>query len=214
MYSTDVFDEITAKYVCEPNLNTQFIVRKGDKYYLSYLSNTTQTTQDVFENTKKSIETILHSGYLSVDTMNDKRFKDIIIEFDKINPEDKLQINFEFFVDSSPIILSSENILVIDKLGNSLNNLGTEKILTEFINYSAQHISNDEPSNTTYSHKYGTLFEIDNRKFSITGRTHVRIPVFGKGRLPSFILKIKANKFYEFINYALIYKEKNINRRA
>ena len=214
MYSVDIFDRIVAPYICEPNLNTQFIIQKGESYKLGYITNGTNDYQDTYEDSSTPIQTTLMSGYLSVDTMNDKRFKDMIIEFDKITTNNTLNIHFEFFVDSSPIILSSESILIIDKLKNSLSNVSTDKILTGFNDYSAYHIADPIVPDTVVKQTYGTVFQINDEKFSITGRTHVRIPVFGKGRLPSFILKIKASKFYEFINYALIYKEKNINRRS
>lgn len=215
MYSIDICDELFTNYICEPNLNTQFIIKNNTEYLLAYFENGTSDFQDNYANQKIiPIQTLLHSGYLSVDTMNDKRFKDIIIEFDQINANNTLSINFEFFVDSSPIILSSENILVIDKVNSTFDDVEPDNTLSEFINYSAHHISNNAPDNNSRSQSYGTVFDINNQKLSITGRTHVRIPVFGKGRLPSFILKIKAPKFYEFINYALIYKEKNINRRS
>jgi hypothetical protein len=156
------------------------------------------------------------SGYLSVDTMNDKRFKDIIIEFDKIDPMAKLYMNCEFFVDGSPIILSDATAVIIDKLTGAI--METEKVLSDYRDYELHHIgtsSYDTPSDTiTREQMFGTTFEIDNQVYSTTGRTHMRIPVYGKGRLPSFILKIESDKGYEFINYALIYKEKNINRRS
>ena len=47
----------------------------------------------------------------------------------------------------------------------------------------------------------------------VQGRSQIRIPVFGKGRLPSMAIKVVSKYPYEIVDYSIIYKEKNINRR-
>lgn len=214
MYSTTLFNRIIANYICEPNVNHQFVVSQGSEVCMSFFTNVyTLDYQDIDTvSTSIPIITMLNSGYLSVDTMNDKRFKDLIIELDNINPEAKLYLDCEFFVDGSPMVLSDIDALIIDKVSGAV--LESEKVLSEYKTFEAHHIGYPEDQSVSRSQNFGTTFKIDNKVYSMTGRTHIRIPVYGKGRLPSFILKIKSDKFYEFINYALIYKEKNINRRT
>lgn len=214
MYSTTLFDRIIANYICEPNVNHQFVVSQGSEVCMSFFTNVYTLDYKDIDTVSTSIPiiTMLNSGYLSVDTMNDKRFKDLIIELDNINPEAKLYLDCEFFVDGSPMVLSDVDALIIDKVSGAV--LESEKVLSEYKTFEAHHIGYPEDLSVSRSQNFGTTFKIDNKVYSMTGRTHIRIPVYGKGRLPSFILKIKSDKFYEFINYALIYKEKNINRRT
>jgi hypothetical protein len=214
MYSTTLFDRIIANYICEPNVNHQFVVSKDDTTCMSFFTNVyTLDYKDIdAEGNFIPIITMLNSGYLSVDTMNDKRFKDLIIELDNINPEAKLYLDCEFFVDGSPMLLSDTDALIIDKVSGAI--LESEKVLSEYKTFEAHHIGYPKDDTVSRSQNFGTTFKIDNKVYSMTGRTHIRIPVYGKGRLPAFTLKIRADKFYEFINYALIYKEKNINRRT
>ena len=217
MYSTDIFNNIIANNIFEAPLNNQFVVKYNGLNYIAYFLNTKQEQgyndslgSDIENNVP--IQTILNSGYLSVDTMNDKRFKDIIIEFDNIIKESKLNIDCEFFIDGSPMVISDTDIMIVNKLtGDSeyeTNKIYTDNVSTELINLDCEA----DPTKT-YTRRYGKSFILDTNIYSISGRTHVRIPVFGKGRLPLFILIITSDKYYEFINYALIYKEKNINRR-
>ena len=72
------------------------------------------------------------------------------------------------------------------------------------------HISN---RGDTYTQIYGAEFDLSNSHYTTSGRCHFRLPVFGKGRLPSFVLKLSSENIYEFLSFSLIYKEKNINRR-
>jgi hypothetical protein len=220
MYSTELFDKINFCYISEPNLNNQFIVTDKENMYIAYFKNT-YTSE--YKDTSVAgigdcdIVTIINSGYLSVDTMNDKRFKDLIIELDNINPDSNVLVECNFFVDGAPILLSDVDVLVIDKTSGL--ELPTENVIELLKKYDIYHIGNSPTENDSneyelISERYGTAFTIGNNTYSSSGRTHVRIPVFGKGRLPSFTLQIKSEKFYEFINYALIYKEKNINRRS
>lgn len=220
MYSTELFEKIHMCYIGEPNLNNQFIVSNKGNIYIAYFRNT--YTTDYKDTSSSSIEnynivTTINSGYLSVDTMNDKRFKDLIIELDNINPDSNVLVECNFFIDGAPILLSDVDVLVIDKTSGL--ELPTENVIELLKKYDIYHIGNSPTENNSneyelISEKYGTAFTIGDNTYSSSGRTHVRIPVFGKGRLPSFTLQIKSDKFYEFINYALIYKEKNINRRS
>ena len=219
MYSTDSIDFVSTMYICEPNYNNQFISKYEGKSYFSYFItayNTSYSDKNEQSDINKEIPTMLDSGYLSVDTMNDKRFKDLIIELDNINPEYNLQIDCEFFVDGSPILLSDIDVVTVDKGPNPNKNIDTDKILTDYVNYDLYHIQgypNPESNTQTIHREFGRPFIVGDKTYTTIGRTHLRIPVYGKGRLPSFVLKIKSEGFYEFINYSLIYKEKNINRR-
>lgn len=219
MYSTESIDYINTMYICEPNYNNQFISMCNNESCFSYFVtayNTSYIDKNELNNTINKIPTMLDSGYLSVDTMNDKRFKDLIIELDNINPEYNLQIDCEFFIDGSPILLSDIDVVTIDKGPNPNKEINTDKVLTDYINYDLYHIQgypNPDSNIQTIHREFGRPFIVGDKTYTTIGRTHLRIPVYGKGRLPSFVLKIKSEGFYEFINYSLIYKEKNINRR-
>ena len=220
MYSSQLFDEIKQIYICEPQLNNQFLVKKGSNNYIVYFkylwgteySDKNKTGES---ETKLPITTTINSGYLSVDTMNDKRFKDIILELDNIDPSARLTMKCDFFIDGSPILLSDTDILVIDKLNNQTNITSdeVEDVFDKEYVSDVHHLFTTDGTNNQQK-LFGKLFVLDNTVYSITGRTHIRIPVFGKGRLPLFNLQIQSDKFYEFINYSMIYKEKDINRRA
>ena len=153
--------------------------------------------------------------------MNDKRFKDIIIEFDNIKrykDGSDMEIKCNFFIDGTPMFISEpNNIQVEDQHGEPLGEIEPHVPLKdEYFNTALHHISDqnrDSNDSFTIDSTYGVAFELDDSMYTNVGRTHVRIPVFGKGRLPSFTLRIVTKNNYEFINYSLIYKEKNINRR-
>lgn len=214
MYSSTLFNKVICPYVCEPNFNKQFIVENEGVYFVSYFKNVMDSLyQDIHKDTSFEplvIQTMINTGYLSVDTMNDKRFKDIIIELDNIDKQAELDIDCEFFIDGSPILLSDSSVLVVDKVTGEVLNV-PEKELSEFKHYESKYINSIQ---SILPNTFGKSFLYDSSVYTTIGRTHIRIPVFGKGRLPLFILKIKSNRAYEFINYAMIYKEKNINRRS
>lgn len=217
MYSTDSIDFVKNCYICEPNYNTQFITSCDKHICFSYFLTTYNleySDYNKFSNYKPNIKTMIDSGYLSVDTMNDKRFKDLIIELDNIDPNYNLQIDCEFFVDGSPMLLSDLDIVTVDRVKNVETQIETDKVLSNYVDYDLHHIQGlPVGSERTIHREFGRPFLVDNKVYTTVGRTHLRIPVYGKGRLPSFMLKIESNGFYEFINYSLIYKEKNINRR-
>lgn len=217
MYSTDSVDSIKTNYISEPNYNNQFISLVDGKDCFSYFLNTYNLEYyDSNNNNGKNIpiRTMIDSGYLSVDTMNDKRFKDLIIELDNIDPNYGLQIDCEFFVDGSPMLLSDLDVVTVDRRSTINTQVSSDKVLSNYIDYDLQHIQGSpEGTERTIHREFGRPFVVDGSVYTTVGRTHLRIPVYGKGRLPSFMLKIESGGFYEFINYSLIYKEKNINRR-
>lgn len=217
MYSTDTIDFVKTNYICEPNYNNQFITSWAEHICFSYFLNTYNLEYHDYNklsDTKTPIKTMIDSGYLSVDTMNDKRFKDLIIELDNIDPNYSLQIDCEFFVDGSPILLSDLDVVTVDRRSNIDTNVTTDKVLSNYVDYDLHHIQGlPVGSEKTIHREFGKPFIVNDRVYTTVGRTHLRVPVYGKGRLPSFMLKIESSGFYEFINYSLIYKEKNINRR-
>lgn len=216
-YSSTLFDDIKQIYICEPQLNNQFLVTyNGSNYiaYFKYLWGTEYADKNMTGETitKQSICTTINSGYLSVDTMNDKRFKDIILELDNIDSNAQLKMECNFFVDGTPVLLSDTDVLVIDKTTNDTN-ISTDYEFDDEHVADVHHIFKTDGTDDQQK-LFGKLFKLDNTVYGITGRTHIRVPVFGKGRLPLFTLQITSDKFYEFINYSMIYKEKNINRRS
>lgn len=217
MYSTDSIDFVKNCYICEPNYNTQFITSWALHICFSYFLTTYNleySDYNKLSESKSNIKTMIDSGYLSVDTMNDKRFKDLIIELDNIDPNYNLQVDCEFFVDGSPILLSDLDVVTVDRVKDVKTQVETDKVLSNYVDYDLHHIQTlPVGSERTIHREFGRPFLVDNKVYTTVGRTHLRIPVYGKGRLPSFMLKIESNGFYEFINYSLIYKEKNINRR-
>lgn len=222
VYTSGLFKTLNASYIAEPQLGVQFITSDGVSLSLTYLNPSYGKPIDVIykdgTETALPIDTYLDSGYLSVDTMNDKRFKDIILELDNIKQDDKdssMILYCNFFIDGTPILISeNDTIQIEDEYGSPLDPM----IPLHGIEFQTKlhHISEsnrDSKDEFIFDNTYGVAFELGNRVFTNVGRTHVRIPVFGKGRLPSFTLRIRTKNNYEFINYSLIYKEKNINRR-
>lgn len=225
LYYSPTFTELNNPYIAEPQLGVQYITTDENVKRLTFLNSVHIDPVDkVYDGDgiiKTDIETYLDTGYLSVDTMNDKRFKDIIIEFDNIkrNKDDsEMNIQCNFFIDGTPMFISEpNNIQVENQHGETLGEIEPYVPLKEeYFNTSLHHISDsNRDSNDPFviDSTYGVAFKLDDSMYTNVGRTHVRIPVFGKGRLPSFTLRIVTKNNYEFINYSLIYKEKNINRR-
>lgn len=212
-----IIDYIIASYICEPRYNNQFITKTSNSTLYSLTIFDNNNSIDINKDkhyinnelaNDRVIDCYIDSGYLSVDTMNDKRFKDLIIEFDRIL--DDLVVACNFYIDGTPVLVTNQNALLIDKYNNvkeienclDLNTLGpTTKVSLELYDSDEYNF-------------YGSIYKInsDNPVFT-SNRTHLRIPLFGKGRLPSFTLVMNSEKPFEFINYSIIYKEKNINRR-
>lgn len=240
IYHSKTFTELNNAYISEPQLGLQFITsiseavkprtihpisRTKNVQRLTFLNQIHLEPVDVVYRgesaNSKPIETYLDSGYLSVDTMNDKRFKDIIIEFDNIKRykgDSSMEIHCNFFIDGTPMLISEpNNIQVENQEGVILGDIEPHVPLKEeSYNTVLHHITDedkDSHSDFVFDNTYGVAFKLDDKMYSNVGRTHVRIPIFGKGRLPSFTLRIVTQNNYEFINYSLIYKEKNINRR-
>lgn len=225
LYYSPTFTELNNPYIAEPQLGVQYITTDENVKRLTFLNSVhidpVDKVYDGNDATKTDIETYLDTGYLSVDTMNDKRFKDIIVEFDNIkrNKDDSdMYIHCNFFIDGTPMLISEpNNIQVENQYGNVLGDIEPHIPLKEEpFNTILYHISDsNRDSNDPFviDSTYGVAFKLDDSMYTNVGRTHVRIPVFGKGRLPSFTLRIVTKNNYEFINYSLIYKEKNINRR-
>jgi hypothetical protein len=217
MYSTNSIDFVKNCYICEPNYNTQFITSWAEHICFSYFRTTYNleySDNNKLSETKTPIKTMIDSGYLSVDTMNDKRFKDLIVELDNIDPNHRLEIDCEFFVDGSPMLLSDLDVVTVNRRSKVETEVYSDKVLSNYIDYDLHHIQGlPVGTEKTIHREFGRPFVVDDKIYTTVGRTHLRIPVYGKGRLPSFMLKIESDGFYEFINYSLIYKEKNINRR-
>src|SRR5690606_2353983 len=133
------------------------------------------------------------SGFLSVDTMNDKRFKDLIFEFNNIGGSE-LSLIPNFFVDGIPTLVVDDSALI-------------------FVEDGAIECSDPKeiPTSMVFGNEYG--FKLSDSTFGTSERLRVRFPVWGKGRMPQFTLRITAKDDYELLNFSLIYKEKNIERR-
>lgn len=233
LYYSPTFTELNNPYISEPQLGVQYITTNENVKRLTFLNSVhTDPVDKVYDGntvTDTDIETYLDTGYLSVDTMNDKRFKDIIIEFDNIKRyfdntpgveefKSDMDIKCNFFIDGTPMFISEQNNIQIEnQYGESLGEIEPHiPLKDEYFNTALHHISDpNRDSNNPFviDSTYGIAFKLGDSMYTNVGRTHVRIPVFGKGRLPSFTLRIVTKNNYEFINYSLIYKEKNINRR-
>lgn len=228
---------ITSAYICEPNINTQYITYDSINKQFGILY------QDYNNISRDNVECILDTGFLSIDPLNDKRFKDIIIDFNNIANciyYDKLDRNCiniynNFFIDGIPITLSDNNPAIEfdyenEQEPNSVPVYDEGDYKFGFVNdidyrneqelpfgYNIQNWSNvntrpyDNADNTTPTVKPNIIKS--NYHIKVQGRSQIRIPVFGKGRLPSIAIKFIAKYPYEIVGYSIIYKEKNINRR-
>ena len=199
--------KIISFYTFEPNLGVQFtIVDSADKLNNMYVNDKIGVFKDNFAGVDYPIETIINSGFLGVDTLNDKRFKDLIFDFNNIAGKSAINIKCSFFVDGIPIVIGGETSpIIVDDYGGLADETEYTEGQSQFL-----HISN---RGDTYTQIYGAEFDLSNSHYTTSGRCHFRLPVFGKGRLPSFVLKLSSENIYEFLSFSLIYKEKNINRR-
>ena len=206
-WTTYSFKDITnfiCSYVCEPNFNYQFLIKKDDNVHVLYFDVTTLESYKDYGDTE--IETIIDSGFLSVDNMKDKRFKNLFLDFNNIKGKADINIDCSFFVDSQPILLAMDTSSILaDEFGAEYGNLdsyGQGKIVYSHVTSEPEVGSN-----------YGINFEINNVGYSVSGRHKCRIDLSGKGRMPSFVIKLTTEQTYELLTYALIYKEKSINIR-
>lgn len=215
LYDCSYVKAINNYYICEPYLNNQFIAKdENDNNVLLILDNidSSNTCKDKVDNviSDTKISCLIESGYLSVDTMNDKRFKDLIIELDRIL--DTLTIKCNFYIDGFPVLIEDQTGLLIDKY-NNVNEVSATRYLDPLV---PEQVISLEQFDAQYNDNYfGVIYKLSSETspYFLGNRNHFRIPLFGKGRLPSFTLEITSNKIFEFINYSIIYKEKNINRR-
>ena len=218
LYDVDssVLNSISAMYICEPYLNKQFIGSNNTSSCLALVNNI-NNGKALDKNIGNSIRTsnissYIESGYLSVDTMNEKRFKDLILEFDKLCGYSPMTIKCNFYIDNSPVLVEDSSALLVDtKLDNVLEIPCIKELSTSNYNKNTIVPLTDYNEGDNF---YGVIYSIgtDNKYFA-SNRTHLRIPLYGKGRLPSFSVEFSKEEPFEFINYSIIYKEKNINRR-
>jgi hypothetical protein len=212
MYDNTNFNIINSSYICEPYYNHQFIItNNGFNIHVAVLETTDRSITKDNDNT--NISCYLNSGYLSVDTMNDKRFKDLIFEFDSLTNKE-LTLKCNFYIDGTPMLITDTEAVVVDQYG-----VDTISIAPDLNVLDSTVIKPISEFDTSPDHKqfYGSIYKIinnsDENAVYSSNRAHLRIPIFGKGRLPSFSIELSSEKPYEFINYSMIYKEKNINRR-
>ena len=214
----DDIDIITAAYVSEANLNNQFIVynENTQQIRLMYFD---QSSYNKLDFDTSPIITTIDTGFISIDQLNDKRFKDIIVDFNDINKYSDLKqtehtvlyVYTNFFIDGSPILLTdNNNSMDFEYDGNMPLVFSEGDYIFKWVNdITSDNIESpnerEQPYGTTIKYKDGNIYSY--------GRNNLRIPVFGKGRLPSIVLKIKSDQNYEIVGYSIIYKEKNINRR-
>ena len=218
LYDVDssILNSVNSMYVCEPYLNKQFIGFNNTTMCLSLINNidNTKSLDKLISNEiiSKNISTYIESGYLSVDTMNEKRFKDLILEFDRLIGTSPVIIKCNFYIDNAPILIDDTSALLIDtKLDNTLEIPCIKELSKSDYNKNTLQPLTEYNNGTNF---YGVIYSIDSTdKYFASNRTHLRIPLYGKGRLPSFSLEFFKNESFEFINYSLVYKEKNINRR-
>lgn len=195
---------ISSPYVCEPNFGAQYIIQNNDTFNTLYLDASKSSKMDY--GTQKIIST-LDTGFLSIDPLNDKRFKNIILDLNNIQKDSIINIYMNFFIDGVPIVLSNNNSTAEFEYTDSSNPPVFKEGDCTF-----KYVLNVD-SNNSQEQPYGTYIDEQNYSINVQGRNQLCIPVFGKGRLPSIVFKIDSNKFYEIVGYSIIYKEKNINIR-
>ena len=195
---------ITSSYVCEPNIGAQYVVVGNETFDVLYLDRSAELKKD-FDDTDITIT--LDTGFLSIDPLNDKRFKDIILDLNHIQKGSVINVFMDFFIDGVPITLSDYNDTAEFEYEEG-------SIVPSFNegNYVFKYVL-DVDASDPYQQPYGTYVEEDNYAIKVQGRNQLRIPVFGKGRLPSIVFKISTDKHYEIVGYSIIYKEKNVNIR-
>lgn len=195
---------ITSSYVCEPNIGTQYVVVGLQTFDILYLDRSAELKKDF---NSRDITITLDTGFLSIDPLNDKRFKDIILDLNNIQKGSVINVFMNFFIDGVPITLSDYNDTADFEYEEG-------SIVPSFNegNYVFKYVL-DVDASDPYQQPYGTYVEEDDYAIKVQGRNQLRIPVFGKGRLPSIVFKISTDKHYEIVGYSIIYKEKNVNIR-
>lgn len=199
---------IISPYLFESTYGIRYAVLDGNGNFNDmYMSHQGESKIDIGINDTKTIEVIIDSGFLSVDAQNEKRFKSLIFDFNNIASKESLITECIFFVDGKPINMGYDTSAVL------VDNYGSEKDITSsgypegdnvFV-----HISNVGED----QYYYGKRFTISNTDWTYSGRSNLTLPVFGMGRLPSFVIRITAEHKYELLSYSIIYKEKDINTR-
>lgn len=195
---------ITSPYVCEPNIGAQYVIVGNETFDVLYLDRSAELKKDFNED---NIVITLDTGFLSIDPLNDKRFKDIILDLNHIQKGSVIDVFMNFFIDGIPITLSDHNDTAEFEYEEG-------SVIPSFNegNYVFKYVL-DVDASDPYQQPYGTYVEEENYAIKVQGRNQLRIPVFGKGRLPSIVFKISTDKHYEIVGYSIIYKEKNVNIR-
>ena len=201
---TPSIKDITGVYVCEPNIGTQYVVTNGDGFDVLYLDNSSELRKDFGLD---DIITTLDTGFLSIDPLNDKRFKDIILDLNHIQTDSVISVFMNFFIDGIPITLSDNNNTA--EFEYTPNSTPPEFTEGDYLFKYVLDVNASDPQ----QQPYGTYISEDDYSIRVQGRNQLRIPVFGKGRLPSIVFKISTDRYYEIVGYSIIYKEKNVNIR-
>lgn len=220
--------QLSYAYYTEPNFGTQFLTYDKDTNQFGI------TYQNHNNISRENIECTLDTGFVSIDPLNDKRFKDIILNLDNIvscqlsTGLDKniIDIYQNFFIDGIPQVLSDDNTAMNFQYDNS--KYPNSKPIYDEGDYTSKYIDYIDVTNNKdipFGYNINTWSDIevkedtetsiinDNYDLKVQGRSQIRLPIYGKGRLPSMALKIKSKYPYEILSYSVIYKEKNINRR-
>jgi hypothetical protein len=135
-----------------------------------------------------SIECIINSGYIDCyGVIKDKRFRDLIFELNNISGLN-FEFNCVFSVDGAQII---PDVLTIDFLDGNEANITLK-------------------GGTVLGHSFVT----DESHLPPLDRMRVKLPVLGRGRIPSFTFKFVGDGALELLNYQIVFKEKNLNRRV
>jgi endonuclease YncB( thermonuclease family) len=201
MYDFTFYDRFVSSYICEPQLYHQFLVKKNSSVYLSSFVDLVmpptipEMIVDLGIDDVYPIETFIDSGYLGVDPMNEKRFKDLLLEFNNIGGA-SLKLYCDFYIDGVSFLISNPEYYSL-----VYPTLPPQEIPGYF------HLGTREDGDTN------SYYQLDTDLLTVGDRVRVRYPIWGKGRMPSFTLSIQADSIYEFINFSVIYKEKNIERR-
>ena len=204
IHNTDI-NYINGAYVCEPNIGMQYVVTNGNTFEILYMDRMTNFRKDF--NVQHVVAT-LDTGFLSIDPLNDKRFKDIILDLNNIQKGSIINIYTNFFIDGIPIVLSDNN----DTADFEYNYPMLREPKFDEGDYQFKYVLDVDAENEKQQ-PYGKFIDEGDYAIRVRGRNQLRIPVFGKGRLPSAVFKIATSSFYEIVGYSIIYKEKNVNIR-
>lgn len=143
--------------------------------------------------TSRQIDFYIDSGFIAVDILNDKRFKNLF--FEMLNTSGaQVDMFINFFIDNKAFIRSINVTNIIDN---------GDEVVIEY---------EEAPNLTVASGTFLGSWQLDFSRFGQNQRLKLRFPIFGKGRMPSFQLKLRATDLFELINYSVMYKEKTIER--